>query len=176
MSRIRPRHVRHDPISRVFSGDEILKSYRAIRHGGRTRNLCAYGTWRRIRALRFSCRPTAAAAVPVINGITPFRGGSAGRKYNAVNVIYRINHDLLCDPGKRRAKFHRKSRVRKPYKHNNESFRFFFSLVRLPPPHPLLTIHLCRLFLPPRMYFSSARVCIKYFCAFPVAHCARVCS
>lgn len=33
--------------------------------------------------------------------------GSARRKYNAVNLIYRINHDLLCNP-ESAVKFHQK--------------------------------------------------------------------
>lgn len=70
--------------------------------------------------------------------------GSAWRKYNAVNVIYRINHDLLCDPESAR-KFHRKPRAWKPYKHNNEeSICFsplFFPLYFFQPYNIYIHIH-----------------------------------
>lgn len=56
--------------------------------------------------------------------------GSAWRKYNAVNVIYRINHDLLCDPESAR-KFHRKPRARNPINTTMRSLFVFFPLFPL---------------------------------------------
>lgn len=77
---------RDDPISRVLLR-EILKSYYHGDHKPMDKTKLIY-------SLRFPFWPC--DHCDKWNNSIP--RGSARRKYNAVNVIYRINHDLLCGP------------------------------------------------------------------------------